>query len=84
MKGNPISTATIASKGRTTIPKAVREGLRLKAGDRVEFVIQEDGSVLMIPATVRVADLEGILPAPEKALSVEEMNRMIQARGGRS
>ncbi len=76
--------ATITSKGQTTIPKAVRERLRLKAGDRVEFVIQDDGNVLMIPATVRVADLEGILPAPQKALSVEEMNRVIRARGGRS
>lgn len=76
--------ATITSKGQTTIPKAVRERLRLKAGDRVEFVIQEDGSVLMIPATLRVADLEGILPAPEKAFSVAAMNRAIRARGGGS
>ncbi len=76
-----MPTATITGKGRTTVPKAVRERLRLTAGDPVDVVIQEDGSVLMIPATVRVADLEGILPAPEKAVSVEEMNRVIRAPG---
>ena len=66
------------------MPKIIREGLRLKPGDRVEFVLQEDGTALMMPATVRLADLWGILPAPEKPVSVEEMNRAIRERGGQS
>jgi AbrB family looped-hinge helix DNA binding protein len=78
-----MPTATITSKGQTTIPKAVRTRLRLKAGDRVEFLVQDDGTALMVPATVRVVDLEGILPAPDKPVSVEEMNRAIRKRGGK-
>jgi AbrB family looped-hinge helix DNA binding protein len=78
-----MPTATITSKGQTTIPKAVRTRLQLKAGDRVEFLVQDDGTALMVPATVRVVDLEGILPAPDKPVSVEEMNRAIRKRGGK-
>ncbi len=78
-----MPAATITSKGQTTIPKSVRERLRLKAGDRVEFVVQDDGTALMVPSTVRVADLEGILPAPKQAVSVEAMNRAIREWGGR-
>lgn len=32
-----MSTATLTSKGQITIPVAVRNGLNVKTGDRVEF-----------------------------------------------
>ncbi len=76
-----MATATITSKGQTTIPKTVRQRLRLKAGDRVEFVVQDDGTALMVPATIRVADLEGILSPPRKPVTVTAMNAAIRKRG---
>jgi len=79
-----MSTATITSKGQTTIPKAVRDQLRLKAGDRVEFVVQADGTALMVPATLGLADLEGMLPPPKEPVSIEAMDRAIRERRGRS
>jgi AbrB family looped-hinge helix DNA binding protein len=79
-----MPTSTITSKAQTTIPKSVRERLNLKAGDRVEFIVQDDGTALMIPATVRVAELEGILPTPKKPVSITEMNRVIRQRGART
>jgi AbrB family looped-hinge helix DNA binding protein len=36
-------SSRLTGKGQVTIPKAVREGLGLRAGDEVEFVA-EDGS----------------------------------------
>ncbi len=76
-----MATATITSKGQTTIPKTVRQRLRLKAGDRVEFVVRDDGTALMVPATIRVADLEGILSPPRKPVTVAAMNATIRKRG---
>ena len=78
-----MSTATITSKGQTTIPKAVRDRLRLKTGDKVEFVVREDGTALMVPATVHVSDLEGILEPPKKPVSLEDIDKAIRRRGGR-
>ena len=51
-----MSTAVLTSKGQTTIPKDVRDYLGLRAGDRIEFVLTEDKTVLLKPATRAVTD----------------------------
>jgi len=53
-----VSTAVLTSKGQTTIPKDVRDYLGLRPGDRIEFVLTEDKSVLLKPATRAVTDLK--------------------------
>jgi AbrB family looped-hinge helix DNA binding protein len=73
-----MSTATLTSKGQTTIPKDIRDRLRLKAGDRLDFVLQPDGGVLMVPATIRARELKGLLPRPKKPVSLEQMERTIR------
>ena len=61
----PISTIT--SKGQTTIPGEIRRHLKLKPGDRVEFVVEPDGKVVLVPATIDVSELKGLLaPAPRR------------------
>ncbi|MBI3603770.1 MAG: AbrB/MazE/SpoVT family DNA-binding domain-containing protein [Nitrospirae bacterium] len=78
-----MSTSTVTSKGQTTIPKKIRERLNLHPGDRLEFIVDEDGRVMVLPATVNAADLAGILKAPSKPVTVEAMNQAIRKRGGR-
>jgi len=77
-----MSTATLTSKGQTTIPKDIRDHLHLAAGDRLEFVLSGDVVVLR-PVTRKVTDLKGFLPKPPKALSLEEMDAAIRRRAGR-
>ena len=72
-----MASAVVTSKGQTTIPKAVREHLKLKTGDRLEFVVQEDGTAVLIPKTVPLSALKGCLPRPNRALTVEEMNQAV-------
>jgi len=77
----PVSTIT--SKGQTTIPAEIRRHLKLKAGDRVEFVVEADGKVVLVPATVDVSELKGLLaPAPCR-VSLKEMEAAIRKRAGR-
>ncbi len=42
-----MPTVTVSSKRRITIPKAVREILRVDAGDQVDFVLTERGEVIV-------------------------------------
>lgn len=78
-----MSASTITAKGQTTIPKDVRDRLHLKPGDRVEFVLRDDGTALLVPATVPVASLRGILPAPAKPVKLDEMDRAVRRRARR-
>ena len=70
--------ATVTSKGQITLPKAVRDVLRVDTGDQVDFVISEQGEVTVLPVTVDVTELRGMLKRPgQRAVSVEEMNAAI-------
>lgn len=75
--------STITSKGQTTIPKEVREKLNLRAGDKINFVVESDGRVYIQPLNVDVEELSGILHKPgRKVVSIEEMNQVIEQCGG--
>ena len=83
-----MPTATLTTKGQVTIPKEVREHLGVDTGDRLSFVVQEDGSVVVKPITRHVRELGGFLHRPgQQPVSVNEMNegiaRRMKARFGR-
>jgi len=52
--------SAITVKGQATIPKAIREHLRLKPGDRVKFFVHPDGSVVLLPK-LTASSLRGIV-----------------------
>jgi antitoxin PrlF len=57
-----MPTATLTSKGQTTIPREVREFLKLKTGDKLEFRLNSDGStVTLTAANIDILALKGIL-----------------------
>ena len=70
--------STITSKGQITIPKAIRDSMNLDTGDKIEFIVTEEGDALMRPLNKRVDDLFGRLQKPgQRKVSVEEMDRGI-------
>ena len=80
-----MPSATLTSKGQLTLPKAIRNLLRLGAGDRVDFIVKDDGTVVLRPATVDVRELKGLLHRKGLTpLSVEKMNAIIRRRGAGS
>ncbi len=78
-----MTTATVTSKGQITIPKEIRKILDLHDGDRVNFFMDESGKVCIMPATQDITSLKGIIPKPKKAVTVEDMNKVIRTRGGK-
>lgn len=78
-----MPSATVTSKGQITIPIEVRADLGLDTGDRVEFIRSErTGRYEVIPATLSVQALKGIVPRPKKPVSISDMNEAIRKRGG--
>lgn len=81
--------SAITSKGQATIPKAIREHLHLKPGDRVKFFVHPDGTVFLLPK-IPVSALRGIVKA-RRRVTLEEMEEAIasgateayRARSGR-
>ncbi len=67
-----IMESALTSKGQATIPKAVREHLHLKPGDRVKFFLHPDGTVVLLPK-LPITRLRGILK-PGRRVSLEEMD----------
>jgi antitoxin PrlF len=80
-----MPSATMTSKGQVTIPVEIRAELGLDAGDRIEFIRNEGtGRYEVIPATVPVQALKGIVPKPKKPVSISDMNEAIRKRGAYS
>jgi antitoxin PrlF len=75
--------SAITVKGQATIPKAVREHLRLKPGDRVKFFVHPDGSVVLLPKLPAQA-LRGIVKSRRRrSATIEDMNKAVaDAAGG--
>ncbi len=78
-----MPSTTLTSKGQVTIPKAVRDELGLRAGDRVAFRVLEDGTVVVEPETVELLDLKGILKPKRKGITIAEMDEVIRTAAGK-
>jgi antitoxin PrlF len=69
--------ATLTSKGQITLPKAVRNNMDLKSGDRLDFVVTDDGLLEAVPLKQPVTRLKGILRRKGRPVSIEAMNRAV-------
>ena len=70
--------ATITSKGQLTLPKEIRDQLGLVVGNKLDFIIEADGSLRVRPLRRGAADLFGLLHDPDRAAStVEQMNEAV-------
>jgi antitoxin PrlF len=70
--------SAISTKGRATIPKAVREHLGLRPGDWVNFFIHPDGSVVLLPKRP-ASILRGIVKRRRRAVSLDAMSEAAAA-----
>ena len=68
--------SAITVKVQATIPKAIREHLGLKPGDRVKFFVHPDGSVVLLPK-VPAAALRGIVKAGRRPVTIGAMNAAV-------
>lgn len=76
-----MSEARLSSKGQITVPRDIRERLKLKPGDKLQFRIADNGQVVVEAAKYHIGDLYGLLRRKGgKTVSVEAMNETICQR----
>ncbi len=75
-------TGTISSKGQITIPKKIRELLKVEVSDKIVFIPLENGKVMISAKQNPAAALFGMLKhkRPAEPVSLEEMESAIQKR----
>ena len=74
-----MGLAKLTSKGQITVPKSIREYLELHVGDKIEFIIDHKGRVIITAKTVDIEDVFGMIKSKNSA-SVDEMNKSISKR----
>jgi antitoxin PrlF len=75
-----MPTATLTSKGQLTLPKLIRDRLRVRPGDAVDFVVTESGDIQVRAGHVDARELRGLLKRPgRKAVSVDAMDAALLA-----
>jgi len=68
--------STLTSKGQTTVPKEIREALRLKSGDRITFTLMPDGTVQMRAKNKSASSLGGLLrKSRQKRIPTDQLSR---------
>ncbi len=67
--------SSITTKGQTTLPKPIRESLAVKAGDKVRYLVLEEG-VLILPVRP-TSRLFGCLKHDGPPVSLEDMQRAV-------
>ena len=75
--------ATITGKGQVTLPKPIRDRLQLEPGDKIEFLLDDDGRLRVEPVTASVTQLKGMVPRPGVPISLEQMDAAIARAASR-
>jgi AbrB family looped-hinge helix DNA binding protein len=71
--------SALTTKGQATIPKAIREHLKLEPGDRIKFFKHPDGTVVILPK-LPTSRLKGIVAGRRRRpASIEEMENAVAA-----
>lgn len=74
---------TLSSKGQVTVPVAVRQLLKLNAGDLVDFVVFDSNRVEVVAKKRPVSTLRGFISHKGRPVPLEEMDAAV-ACGGES
>ncbi len=76
-----MTLATITTKGQVTIPKKIRESLKLHTGDKIEITLTAKREAIIRPISKKVDDIFCKLhKTGRKAVSLEDIDNAIKNR----
>ena len=76
-----MTLATLTAKGQITIPKKIRESLKLHTGDKIEITLTTKREAIIRPISKKVDDVFCKLhKSGRKPVSIEEIDKAIKSR----
>jgi antitoxin PrlF len=73
-----MSIVTVTIKGQVSIPKEIRDYLKLETGSKIEFIVDENGDVKIVVLNVPIEALSGFLHRPGMTVAtIEDMETAI-------
>lgn len=75
-----ICESRLTSKGQVTVPEAIRDRLKLQTGDRLEWRVEGETSVVVRRVGRTLDELQGLLGTPDKHVTIEEMDEAVRER----
>jgi antitoxin PrlF len=76
-----MALATLTTKGQVTIPKIIRDSLKLNTGDKIEIIVTDKREAIIRPVSKKVDEIFCKLHKPgRKAVSLETMEKAIRNR----
>ncbi|MEZ4528396.1 MAG: AbrB/MazE/SpoVT family DNA-binding domain-containing protein [Desulfobacterales bacterium] len=74
-----MTFATLTKGGQITVPKKIREFLRLQTGDKIEIIATEKREAVIRPVSKKVDDVFGrLFRTGRKTVSTETMNEAVR------
>jgi len=76
-----MALATLTTKGQVTIPKVIRDSLKLNTGDKIEIFVTDKREAIIRPVSKKVDEIFCKLHKPgRKAVSLEEIENAVRNR----
>ena len=76
-----MALATLTTKGQVTIPKIIRDSLKLNIGDKIEIIVTEKREAIIRPVSKKVDDIFcKLYKLGRKAVPLEAMDDAIRHR----
>jgi len=76
-----MTLATLTAKGQITIPKKIRESLKLHTGDKIKITLTTKREAIIRPISKKVDDVFCKLhKSGRKPVSIEEIDKAIKSR----
>jgi len=74
-----MSTLTMSSKGQLTVPRALREKLKLRPGSQIDARVDDEGRLILTPILYEPEQFLALRPPKiNRVASIEEMEAGIR------
>lgn len=71
--------STVSEKGQLVIPREIRQALDVQRGDKLAWIIGDDGTLRVTVAKGDLMALKGRIKSDGRSVSIEEMDEAVAA-----